>query len=330
MSGDVSQAYRAARESAGKDLELPLQGLAQDYARVLRDFGDKIPSGVRNNLDDLGLLTGRQNKIYTVEEAERLLRVINQNQSSDPATNTALKALRDAVKRSVEDVSGDGGVFEGARRKAAERFSLLDKTPGLEAAVGGVEPDRFVSKYILNGNVREVKSLADVLRKESPDAFEQARAQIGAHLERAAFGDDLAMDKPFAAQNFAKKLREIGNEKLSVFYSPMEIRAMQQVARVAQYINSPPAAAAVNFSNNSAWALPILERVPGLGGITAALRGMVGSARTGLQARKALMADLPPPPPPVLSPQMESYLLQLGAPALTAGGGLLSGSVVGP
>ncbi len=330
LSGRVSQAYQAARASAGKDVELPLQGLAQDYAQVLRDFGDKIPSGVRNNLDDLGLLTGRQNRLYTVEEAERLLKVINKNTSSDPAVNESLRQLREAVKRSVTEATGDGGAFEGARRLAAERFSTLDKTPALQAAIGDVEPDKFVSKFILNGNVRQVRSMADVLKQESPEAYDQARQQIGAYLERAAFGDDLAGDKGFLAQNFAKKLREIGDEKLSIFYTPQEVRALYQVARVAQYINSPPAASAVNYSNNAAWALPVLERIPGLGSVTAILRGLIGPARAGLQARNALTGNLPPPPPqplPAVSAELERYLMS-APPAVF--GGLLSGSVVAP
>lgn len=330
MSGRVSEAYQAARASAGKDVELPLQGLAQDYAQVLRDFGDKIPSGVRNNLDDLGLLTGRQNRLYTVEEAERLLKVINKNASSDPAVNESLRQLREAIKRSVTEATGDGGVFEGARKLAAARFSTLEKTPALQAAIGDVEPDKFVSKFILNGNVRQVRSMVDVLKKESPEAYEQARQQIGAYLERAAFGDDLAGDKGFLAQSFAKKLREIGNEKLSTFYTPQEVRALYQIARVAQYINSPPAAAAVNYSNNAAWALPVLERIPGLGSVAAMLRGLIGPARAGLQARKALTANLPPPPPqplPAVSPELERYLMS-APPAVL--GGLLSGAVVAP
>lgn len=324
MSAGVRQAYQAARASSGKDLELPLQGLAQDYAQVLRDFGDKIPSGVRNNLDDLGLLTGRQNRLYTVEEAEKLLQVINANRSADPATNNALSRLRDAVKRSVMDATGDGGAFESARKLAAERFSVLDKTPALQAAISDAAPDKFVGQFVINGKVRDVRSMADLLKKESPDAFEQARQQLGSYLQRAAFGDDVAGDKVFAAQNFAKKLREIGNEKLLTFYTPQEVQALHQIARVAQYINSPPAASAVNYSNNSAWALSLLEKMPGVGGLASMMRGMLGSARQGLQARKALMADLPPPPPPA-PPQLERYFAY---PPVAAG--LLSGAVVAP
>src|SRR6185437_9041527 len=94
MRQQVSDAYAAARASSGKNLDVPLTGLAQDYAQVLNDFGDKVPSGVRNNFNQLGLMGGTQQKTFSIENAENLLKVINANQSNDPATNAALGTLR--------------------------------------------------------------------------------------------------------------------------------------------------------------------------------------------------------------------------------------------
>jgi hypothetical protein len=84
MRQQVSDAYAAARASSGKSLDVPLTGLAQDYAQVLNDFGDKVPSGVRNNFNQLGLMGGTQQKVFSIENAENLLKVINANQSNDP------------------------------------------------------------------------------------------------------------------------------------------------------------------------------------------------------------------------------------------------------
>jgi hypothetical protein len=43
-SKEVSAAYTAAKNAAGKDAELPMQGLSQDFAEVLDNFGDN-PGG---------------------------------------------------------------------------------------------------------------------------------------------------------------------------------------------------------------------------------------------------------------------------------------------
>jgi hypothetical protein len=47
----VSIAYDAFRNATGRELNVPLQGLAQDYARLVDDFGDAIPSAVRNKFE---------------------------------------------------------------------------------------------------------------------------------------------------------------------------------------------------------------------------------------------------------------------------------------
>jgi hypothetical protein len=111
MSQQVSDAYAAARASSGKNLDVPLTGVAQDYAQVLNDFGDKVPSGVRNNFEQLGLMGGTQRKTFTIDNAENLLKVINANQSNDPATNAALGQLRTSVKNAVLSADDQGGVY---------------------------------------------------------------------------------------------------------------------------------------------------------------------------------------------------------------------------
>jgi hypothetical protein len=254
MSSKVSELYKQARTSAGKDLELPLQGLAQDYATTLRDFGDKIPSGVRNNFEDLGLLTGKQNKLFTVEEADRLLKVINANSSNDPAVNTALKALRGSVKNTVLQTDASGGVYAPAVKAAAERFKMHDMLPALQqAARGEIDADKFVAKHIVGANPESVINLTKMLKLASPDAYEQSRAQVGEYLRKSAYGLDSSLtagDSAFRPAGFAKALDSLG-ERLKAFYTPDEITTLKQLSRVGSYMNTSPAKAAVSSSNSA-------------------------------------------------------------------------------
>ena len=191
-SKEVSAAYNAARNSAGKDVELPMQGLAQDFAEVLDNFGDKVPSGVRNQFRKYGIEPGgdmTQRKLFTVEEAEKLLKVINANQSNDPSTNTALAALRDSVKRAVTTEGGAEDVFGGARKLAADRFRLQDAVPALEASASGrANPDKFVDTFIVSKSAQtgQVQKMASLLKESDPAAFREARTQIGAYLPSPA------------------------------------------------------------------------------------------------------------------------------------------------
>lgn len=250
MQQQVSDAYAAARASSGKNLDVPLQGVAQDYAQVLNDFGDKVPSGVRNNFEQLGLMGGGQRKTFSIENAENLLKVINANQSNEPSTNTALAQLRNSVKNAILSADDQGGVFAGPRALAAQRFALHDQIPALDAAVSGnIAPDDFVNKFVLNGKTNDVLSLSNLLKQQSPATFNEIRNQMGAQLARAGFGNNPTGDSAFSPPQYANALRNVGDTKLGAFFSPDEIAQLHTIGRVGSYMNSFPAAAPVNTSN---------------------------------------------------------------------------------
>jgi hypothetical protein len=192
-----------------------------------------------------------QRKLFTVEEADKLLKVINANQSSDTATNAALSELRNAVKRSVVSDAGVDDVFAPARKAAAERFSLQDAVPALErSASGTANPDTFVQSFIVGKNAQsgQVKEMARLLREQSPEAYNEARAQIGSYLQRKAFGENQAGDKAIAPERYAQALREFGSDKLGAFFSQAELDQMRRLARISANIESRPSGAVPNAS----------------------------------------------------------------------------------
>ena len=328
MSREVSSLYRQARQSAGKDLELPLQGLAQDYATVLRDFGDKIPSGVRNNFDDLGLLTGKQNKMFTVEEADRLLKVINSNQSNDPAVNAALSSLRNSVKATVTAVDETGGVYAPAVKAAAQRFKMHDMLPALQAASRGeLDADKFVAKHIIGAKPESVSAMTKMLQATDKEAFEQAKAQVGEYLRRSAYGINEAGDAGFRPAGFTKAVDSLG-ERMKAFYTPEEIAQIKQLSRVGSYMYAFPAQAAVSTSNSG---VPVQNalisllgaKIPFLNtGVNIAKGVIKGSQQRG-QVLGALSAQVPTEQLGLLPGEATKYqnsLRMLMAPTGYAGG----------
>ncbi|WP_256260643.1 MULTISPECIES: hypothetical protein [Burkholderia] len=291
MAGQVRSAYEAARASSGKNLDVPLQGLAQDYAQVLNDFGDKVPSGVRNNFNQLGLMTGTQQKTFSIENAENLLKVINANQSNDPATNAALGRLRTSVKSAILNADDQGGVYAGARQLAAQRFALQDQVPALEAAANGsVAPDDFVRRFVTNGKTNDVLSLANLLREQNrPSTLQEMRNQVGGQLAQAGFGANPAGDAKFGPVAYANALRNMGDTKLSAFYTPEEIAQLHTIGRVGGYINSHPAAAPVNTSNTASAIFGLMgkgvEAVPYVG-------KLIQGAQNRAFVQRALAASL--------------------------------------
>lgn len=316
----VSNAYNQARQAAGKDADVPMQGLAQDFAEVLDTFGDKVPGAVRSNFGKYGIgpdsLT--QRKVFTVEEADRLIKVINANQSNDPATNSALSALRGAVKRAVTQDAGVDDVFSQARSLAAQRFRTQDAIPALEASASGtVNPDTFVRNFIVNKSAQtgQVKDMARTLSQESPEAFQEARAQVGAYLQRKAFGENQAGDKAFSPERFATALRELGTEKLGAFFSPQEVQQMQRLARVGAYVDAVPNASRPNTSGN--WGA-IMTAIPGLPQSAAMLNALRSGAVNQLNVNRALAAE----PAAKLTPQQIEMMSRLLSAGGLASGGL--------
>jgi hypothetical protein len=322
LSKGVRSAYQAARESAGKDAEVPMQGLAQDFAEVLNTFGDRVPSAVRSNFARYGIGTDdmTQRKIFTVEEADKLLKIINANASNEPATNAALSALRGAVKKAVTEDAGVDDVFAGARKMAADRFRLQDALPALESSASGrANPDTFVQNFIVSKTARteQVKQLADALRKESPEAYSAARAQVGAYLQRQAFGENLAGDKTGAAERFATALRQFGTGKLSAFFSPEEIASMRRLSRITAYMESVPAGAKPNTSGN--WGA-IMTRLPGMPQSMALVDALRSGMSNQLNVNRALAAK----PSAELTPEQIRQLSQI-----LSVGGIAAGASAG-
>lgn len=270
MAQQVSDAYAAARASSGKNLDVPLTGVAQDYAQVLNDFGDKVPSGVRNNFNQLGLMGGTQQKTFTIENAENLLKVINANASNDPATNAALAQLRGSVKNAILSADDQGGVYAPARQLAAQRFALQEQIPALEAAAADRVPaDDFVRRFIVGGKTDDVVALTNLLREHAPAALDQARSQIGAQLALKGFGENVAGDAPFKPASFAQQMRAFGPAKLGAFYTPDELNQLNAISRVGAYVNAFPSSAPVNTSNTASaigsMLAPGLKEIPMVG-----------------------------------------------------------------
>lgn len=248
LGREVTDAYTAARASTGAKLDVPLDGLAQDYARVIDEFGTAVPSGVKNQFEKLGLLSGTQRQTFDMEDAERLLKVINKNVGSDRAANTALSELRNSVKDAVLSADDKGGAFADARRLAAQRFQLYDAIPALkDAATDATSADNFINRHVIGASTDDVTNLAGLLRERAPEQFQQLKSQMVSSLQKAGFG----AGEQFNPGAYAKQMNAFGPTKLSAFFSPDELEQLKTIGRVGSYMRTIPSASPVNFSNSA-------------------------------------------------------------------------------
>jgi len=327
----VSALYGEARASAGKDLEIPLTGLAQDYAQVLSDFGDKVPGAIRSKFAALGLdpsVPSNQRQLFTLEKANALLQNINEHVGADPATNLALRKIRGAVKDAITTTDATGGPFAPAMQAAAERFKLQDAVPALKAASRGtVAPDDFVKRFVVNGKTNDVKGLSQVLKQSDPAAWQEARAQIADTLRLAAFGENAGPDAPFLASSYMKQIRRLGADKLGAFFDAKEVGDILRVGRVGTLIKKAPNAAAVSSSNSQVGLINVLAPLDVVGRLARVGKHMVSAVQNEGHIRDALAANIPVSDAP-LSQAQRNYLAYILAGG-SAGGGAISGGVAG-
>jgi hypothetical protein len=210
------------------------------------------------------------------------------------------------------------------QRQVAMRYGLQEELPALKAAVRGeISGEDFVKRFITGEDTAKVKRLGEVLRKASPESWNEARGQIGAVLQKAAYGGDAAADKGFRPEMFQKALDGMGRDKLLAFYSPAEVEALETIARVGAYMNSAPAKAAPNTSNTAAAVMQLLSKLP-LGNKVIAL----GSAATRViendaALRKALKGAVPMKRSAELEAEAAGALVPLAV-----GGGIVAGGAL--
>ena len=316
MQSTVSAAYKAARATAGKDAEVPMGGLASDFGNVLEQYSQNVINSLPvKEFQKYGLMSGKQTKLFTVEEADKLLKVINANQSNDPAVNSALSALRGAVKKAVTQDAGADDVFAPARKAAAQRFSLQEAIPALEASADNVaNPDTFVDNFIVSrsASTNQVQELARLLGRDAPEAFQEARSQVGAYLQRRALGENPAGDARFNPSAYAKALRELGQDKLSAFFSPDEVATLQRVGRVGAFVESIPAGRMPNTSGNWGAISSLARSIPGAPMAVSAGSALADALRRSVAEQSALSAKIPAK----MTPDQIRYLSQI----LSAGG----------
>lgn len=296
--GVVDDAYNAARDTAGRYVDLDHVGFVKAANDALDEgmLGHYLPAQVRNMLNDVS--TGKiPLNVNTAVQMDSVLSAAQRG--ALPAERKSLGVVRDALNRSspANNIGSDAlAAFQGARKLAAERFKLHEAIPALKAAANGDVPaDDFVRKFIINGDALELRGMANLLKEHAPEAYQQARAQIGDELRRAGFGENIAGDKPFSQERFNAKLRQMGTARLQAFFTPEEIATMRTAGRVGAYMESPPAGSAVNYSNTgSAVVNAAQSAAPGIiGKAIGAARWAAKAAGNDAAVKRAMRADVP-------------------------------------
>ena len=272
----VTDLYQSYHEMGVHGAHVPDTKLAETLGRVADDYGiENIPSAVLARLKEFGLLSGQRTKLLTVQEADKLNRLINNNNPGFGPASKALGILKQTLNESLLDVPIDGqaGVksLMTARQAAAERFAAQKSTKAIEEAIGGTPPDRFFEKYILRGNVGDIKTLGSKLRdvENGNFAWNDLRTQTWQWIVEKATQRGR---QPISGARLDDALKNIGKDRLNVLFNPAERSEIETLRQAALAMTSEPAHAAVNRSNTASsllgQVLRFANKIPGANVLT--------------------------------------------------------------
>lgn len=244
--------------------------------------------------------------------------------------------------------SGQAAIDAFNRARSANRSYMgeLERNPALAAAVDGAAPDNFFNRFVVRGNVGDVQAMRDAIRParinpdnlpataeqiralpraEGAQALEATKNAIADHLKRQALGGAADEVGNFSQSAYNKALRDIGDRKLALFFSPEEIQQLKAVGRVSSYTQFQPRGSAVNNSNSGALVgglgLDFLSKFASRAplGLNDTITGFIN----GTQARQAMA-----PGRGLLVPQAPTSFADAVGPQLLLGTGLLAPQVV--
>lgn len=248
----VDALYNKFREMGKGDVQVPDAHIADKLGTIVDEIGvENIPPAVLSRLKEFGFLDGVRKKLLTVTEADKLGRLIGNN---NPGHGTASKVSVE-LKRAVDTAILDIPEIEAskalmtARNAARTRFAEQEAGKGVERAIADVAPDRFFSQNILNGNVRDIVAMREQLLKtyEGTQAWNSAREQVMQHIKNGAT-DGKGV---FSGGQLEKELNKIGSDRLAEIFSKQEMAEINTLLRGSKAMTVEPAYSAPNRSNTT-------------------------------------------------------------------------------
>lgn len=349
----VSMLYRQIGEEKGAQFKIKPQGLLDRLDEVSDNAeADQIVASVTRKLKRFGLMNDngqlRRGASLNAGQAEELRKFVGGLSSDSPSKKRMLSMLVDSLDDDVKAAAGED-VYEIARQVARTRFEDL-RIPAVRAIVDGdVAPEQIFDKFVRRGSIDDLKALKgymsretdvaipasggkDVVKRDPHNlgaAWNEVRGQALVHMldqaTRQSARNELD-DVLFSGAMFRKALKDVGDEKLGVLFTPEEIAKLEKVAKVAEW--RIPIADALNTSNTSSamWNMVdrILSYLPGRAGMVA--RGAGRAARIGaeeIEAETAAKAAMVPAE--TLAKRAEEEARKKAAEGVREGVGLLRG-----
>lgn len=240
-------------------------------------------------------------------------------------TGPGVTTAKTAASLRAEDAAADAAVdsidaVNRARAATRAAYAYEESNPLVRSVLSdGASSDqqRIAQRFIVNGTADEAAMMLNEVGQGGKVAIKNALLD---HLKSRAINGSADEVGKFSQSAFNKAMKQIGDRKLSLFFTPEEILKLKANGRVASYMQVQPVGSAVNNSNSGAlmlgggydWLNAVAGKIPfGKQVVVDPLR----SIDISLSQRKAQNTV-----PALLNPQPKQPIPMLLAPAMSMGG----------
>jgi hypothetical protein len=303
MEARTSNLYGAARDSAGRPAQMDGAAFTRQASQNLDEamLGYALPADVQNRLNSIA-----QGRVpFTVDYVEQFKKQLNGlYASADRPTRAAISAVRSALDDAplvAAPTVNPGNLpavpgtvppspaalgrealdaFGRARASHAERMQWRESSPLIGRALDGAIPDTFIKNNIISkaAGFDGVERAAQTINAD-PAAREAVRTAIVHHLKDASIGKGgTSATGNFSGRGVEAALKDIGDRKLGLFFTPGELETLRSMARTGAFETFQPRGSAVNNSNTGAAigsmlmgladrVRPVTSKIPVVGGV---------------------------------------------------------------
>ena len=246
---DISAKYKALRDAAGGDFPIDGKKFAENAEKMLGKElkTDFLPPALAKQLDRY-----KNGETMTFEQFESMrTNLASEMRKAERSGDGNAKAAASIVRTALEDLplSGEAEKLKPlaneARSAAKARFDLLKKDPAYDAAVNDVAPDKFVNKYIINGNKRDLQALVEQLGQGSEGHQAVSAAVVNYLKDKAGVIND---NGNFSQAGYNKALKQL-DPKLLELVDGQTAQQLKALGNVARYTQAQPRGSYVNQSN---------------------------------------------------------------------------------
>ena len=265
----VDDLYTKFRDMGKGDVAVPDTQIAQTLGKIADEIGvENIPPAVLSRLKQFGFMDGQRTKLLTVTEADKLGRLIGNNNPGHGTVSLASSQLKKAVDNAILEIPeiDASKALMAARDLARSRFKDQEAGVAVEKAIADVAPDRFFQQNIIGGNVRDINALKDQLIKTADGG--QAWNSLREHTMKFINDNATNTNGVFSGKGMQDAMDRIGEDKLKAIFSPAELAKIKTLGRGSYAMTVEPPFSAPNRSNTTpsliGQALRITNRIPGV------------------------------------------------------------------